>query len=63
VVLVAMASARGRGTGCDLDAARELRAAREAEFRRALEIARAAGGAISGKRERPDDKSNEEGPQ
>jgi hypothetical protein len=45
VVLVAMASARGRGAGCDLDAAlRELRAAGEAEFRRALEIARAAGG-------------------
>ena len=63
MVLMAMASARGRGADCDLDAAlRELRAAREAEFRRALEIARAAGGATSGKRERPDDKAMRKAP-
>ena len=66
MVLVAMASARGRGA--------RLRFGRgaagvsgggvgEAEFRRALEIARAAGARPRGKRERPDDKSNGEGPQ
>ena len=56
----------GAAPGCDLDAAlREFRAAGwgEAEFRRALEIARAAGARPRGKRERPDDKSNGEGPQ
>ena len=63
---MAMASARGAAPGCDLDAAlREFRAAEwgEAEFRRALEIARAAGARPCGKRERPGDKSNGEAPQ
>ena len=69
-MLVAMASAKGRGARLRFGRGAAGRGAAgvagggvgEAEFRRALEIARAAGARPRGKRERPDDKSNGEGP-